>query len=72
MLPCYEPLDTDSLLLGMEWVRSSGDWPMLRHVYECDKEAGLIVDVDPLGDAQVYAVSYRYAAGDVEETLTPL
>lgn len=72
MLPCYEPLDTKTLLLGMEWIRSSGEWPALRHVFECDKEAGLIVDVDPLGNAQVYGVSYSLVAGDVREHLHPL
>lgn len=72
MLPCYEPLDTRSLLLGMEWVRASGEWPLLRHVFECDKEAGLMVDVDPLGQVQVYGVSYDVKAGEVEERLRPL
>lgn len=72
MLPCYEPLDTRSLLLGMEWVRDSGAWPVLRHVFECDEEAGLMVDVDPLGQVQVYGVSYEVTAGQVEERLRPL
>lgn len=72
MLPCYEPLATDTLLLGMEWLRQSGGWPVLRHVFECDREAGLIVDVDGLGETQVYAVSYTFQAGDVREDLVPL
>lgn len=72
MLPCYEPLDKESLLIGMEWTRCSGQWPVLRHVFECDREAGLIVDVDPLGQAQVYGVSYAFSNGDVREELHPL
>lgn len=72
MLPCYEPLDTDTLLLGMEWIRQHGSWPALRHVFECEDDAGLIVDLDGLGGIQVYAVSYAFDGGDVRERLTPL
>lgn len=72
MLPCYEPLDAHTLLLGMQWVRASGEWPVLRHVFECDHESGLVVDVDPLGSVQVYGVSYDVTAGEVEERLHPL
>jgi len=72
MLPCYEPLDADSLMLGVEWVRASGTWPVLRHVYECGGEAALVVDVDPLGEVQPYAVRYVVDDTDVEERLTPL
>lgn len=72
MLPCYEPLDTSSQLLGMEWVRASGAWPQLRHVFECSREAGLVVDVDPLGEAHAYAVAYSFADGDIHERFNPL
>lgn len=72
MLPCYEPLDGDTLLIGMQWVRTSGDWPLLRHVFECDEEAGLIVDVDPLANVQAYGVSYGFSPDGVQERLRPL
>jgi hypothetical protein len=74
MLPCYEPVDPDTtLLLGMEWVRETGDWPVLRHVFEVEDEAGLVVDLDPLGDAQAYAVGYTFTgAGEVRERFLPL
>lgn len=72
MLPCYEPLDADSLMLGMEWVRASGAWPVLRHVFECDDEAALVVDVDPVGEIQPYAVHYDVEHGAVEERYHPL
>lgn len=72
MLPCYEPLDTDTLLLGMEWIRESGSWPVLRHVFDCHEDAGLIVDLDGTGSVQVYAVSYAFADGDIHEILQPL
>lgn len=72
MLPCYEPLDRDTLLIGMQWVRTSGDWPVLRHVFECDQESGLIVDIDPLCDVQAYGVSYEFSPDGADERLHPL
>ena len=72
MLPCYEPLDNQTQLLGMEWVRSSGAWPQLRHVFDVDQDAGLVVDVDPLGEAQAYGVGYLLVGGEVRERFLPL
>lgn len=72
MLPCYEPIDPDTLLIGMQWVRTSGAWPLLRHVYECDDEAGLVIDIDPLASVQAYAVSYTHDSEGTQESLHPL
>lgn len=76
MLLAYEPLESAASawkdgvrLLGIEAVPGPGAWPRMRHVFELDREAGLHVEIDPLGDPIVYAVGYDLAG---EETLTPL
>lgn len=55
-------------LLGIEATRRER-WPSLRHVFDIGEDAGLHVEVDPLGDVRAFAVSYTLAA---DELLTAL
>lgn len=56
-------------LLGIEATRRA-QWPSLRHVFDLGEDAGLHVEVDPLGDVRAFAVGYdAYAC---EEMLTAL
>ena len=56
-------------LLGIEATRRTGSWPTMRHVFDLDWDAGLHVEVDPLGGVNIYAIGFD-SFGD--ELLTPL
>ena len=64
-----EPSPTGVRLLGIEATRRTGSWPTMRHVFDVDWDAGLHVEVDPLGGIVAYAVGFD-SFGD--ELLTPL
>lgn len=75
MLLAYEP--TGELaeaspagvrLLGIDVPRRLG-FPSLRHVFDLGEDAGLHVEVDPLGDVRAFAVGYDFAG---DELLTVL
>lgn len=71
-LPAADPLSGRPVevdLIGIEVVREVGRWPVLRHVFDADREAGLHVDLDTLGHADAYAVGYDE---DGDERLVPL
>lgn len=69
----YEPLVQESAdgvrLLGMEVVRSTGAWPVFRHVFDLDWDAALYIDVDLFCSAAAYGIGFS-PYGD--ELLTPL
>jgi hypothetical protein len=70
----YEPIlegpPVDGVrLLGIEATRRTGAWPTMRHVFDLDWDAGLHVEVNPLGGVTVYAIGFD-SFGD--ELLTPL
>ena len=64
----YEPLEAPAVsgasssvaLLGMEVVRACGHFPVVRHVFDVDEEAGLFVELDVLGGIEAYAVGYSF------------
>lgn len=75
MLLAYEPMGELALpspagvrLLGIE-ATGNPRWRALRHVFDIGDDAGLHVDVGPLGETVAYAVAYTIAG---DELLTPL
>lgn len=56
-------------LIGIEVVRELGRWPVLRHVFDVHPDAGLHLELDPLGNTEAYAVAY---GADGREALVAL
>ena len=56
-------------LLGIESTRRRGAWPTLRHVFDLGDDAGLHVEINPLGACEAYAVGYSLAGDELLRAL---
>lgn len=63
-----EPSPVGVRLLGLDVPRRVG-LPSLRHVFDLGEEAGLHVEVDPLGDVRAFAVGYDFAGDEILRAL---
>lgn len=63
-----EPSPAGVRLLGLDVPRRVG-FPSLRHVFDLGEDAGLHVEVDPLGDIRAFAVGYDFAGDEVLRAL---
>ncbi|HVM44735.1 MAG TPA: hypothetical protein VM582_02275 [Candidatus Thermoplasmatota archaeon] len=63
-----EPSPTGVRLLGLDVPRRAG-FPAMRHVFDLGEDAGLHVEVDPLGDVRAYAVGYDFAGDEILQAL---
>jgi len=59
-----EPSPTGVRLLGIEVPDRLG-FPAMRHVFDLGDDAGLHVELDPLGDVRAYAVGYSFAGDEI-------
>lgn len=75
VLLAYEPTGEMALpgptgvrLLGIDVPRRQG-FPSLRHVFELGEDAGLHVELDPLGDVRAFAVGYDHWGDELLKAL---